>query len=176
MLNKDAILIELKRGSIYVDNAEKTALKNYVPVTLGSTLKIYSVPALNVTDSSPYEEITIPEEGYILKPGELYIGRINEYTKTYGFVPLLEGTEGLAALGMDVHITAGFGDNGFEGTWTLEITCSLPTIVKPGMFAGYLSYYPLIGEGDTLYRGKYFRQFDPETSRLSREYTRKREK
>lgn len=177
MLNNTGIETELKRGSIYVDGAENNISNNAVVVTLGDTLKVYDVPALDVTKPAPYEEFTIPESGLILKPGELYIGRTNEFTKTYGFVPILEGTEELAALGMDVHVTAGFGDNGFEGTWTLEIKCSLPTIVYPGMVVGYISYNPLIGEGGTLYRGKYFRQVDPTTSRLSDEYmARKRER
>ena len=33
------------------------------------------------------------EDGFILKPNELYIGRTREYTKTYGFVPLLAESE-----------------------------------------------------------------------------------
>lgn len=177
MLNSNGIEAELKRGSIYVDGMRSDVFENGVTVTLGDTLKVYDGPALDVTKSSPYEEFTIPESGLILKPGELYIGRTHEFTKTYGFVPILKGTEELAALGMDIHVTAGFGDNGFEGTWTLEIKCSLPTIVYPNMKVGYLTYDPLIGSADTLYRGKYFGQIDPTTSRLSSEYTtRKRVK
>ena len=35
--------------------------------------------------------ILIPDEGFILKPGKLYLGRTVEFTKTKKFVPMLEG-------------------------------------------------------------------------------------
>ncbi len=176
MLNREGIAEEIKRGSIYVDNAGDNIQENCIGVTLGKTIKYYDAPSLDVTQPAPFVEMEIPEEGLILKPNELYIGRTNEFTKTYGFVPLLQGTEELAALGMEVHITAGFGDNGFEGTWTLEIVCSFPTIIYPNMPIGYVSYNPLIGDSDTLYRGKYFGQVAPTTSRLSEEYTQVRKR
>lgn len=71
---------------------------------------------------------------------------------------------------MEIHVTAGFGDNGFEGTWTLEIVCTNPTKVYPGMPIGRVYYYPLIGDADIEYRGKYFGQVEPTASRLSQEY------
>lgn len=178
MLNDEAIKEEMKRGSIAIERADADIKQNYVAVTLADTLKVYSAPALDVTKATEATVINIPPEGLVLKPGELYIGATNEFTKTYGFVPMLEGLDELAALGVKAHITAGFGDNGFEGTWTLEIICSMPTIVYPGMLIGYTSYYPVVGDSDVLYRGKYFGQVDPTMSRLSDEYApvRKREK
>ncbi len=86
---------------------------------------------------------------------------------------MLAGKEELATLGMEIHITAGFGDNGFEGTWTLEIVCANPTIVFPGMDIGEIYYFPLIGDPEIEYRGKYFRQIEPTASRLSQEYEKK---
>ncbi len=170
MLSEEGINKELKRGSIVVDDSSKNLGDSFINVTLGNKLKVYSDPALNVSKSSVAREIIIPEEGLILKPNELYLGRTNELTKTYGFVPLLSGTEELAACGMEIHITAGFGDNGFEGTWTLEIVCANPTIVYPGMRIGKIQYFPLIGDPSIEYRGKYFKQIEPTESRLSEEY------
>ena len=82
----------------------------------------------------------------------------------------MAGTEELAAIGMEIHVTAGFGDNGFEGTWTLEIVCTNPTRVYPRMPIGRIYYYPLIGDDDIKYRGKYFEQVEPTASRLHQEY------
>lgn len=171
MLGKNGISKELKRGSIVVDDSNNNLGDGFISVTLGNKLKVYSDPALDVSTSSAGKEIIIPEEGLILKPNELYLGRTNEWTETYGFVPLLSGTEHLAASGMEIHITAGFGDNGFEGTWTLEIVCANPTIVYPGMYIGKIQYFPLIGDPSIEYRGKYFQQVEPTESRLSEEYT-----
>lgn len=171
MLNNKAIREEINRGSIYVDGAENKIGENYINVTLGNTIKVYDTPSLDVTKPSKTIEYEIPEEGFVLKPGELYIARTYEFTKTYGFVPMLNGDDNLAAIGMGIHITAGFGDNGFEGTWTLEIICSNPVRVYPNMPIGRLYYSPLIGCGENLYNGKYFGQVAPTESRLSEEYT-----
>ena len=170
MLSNDAIKDEITRKSIAVDNSLNNIEENFINVTLGNSIKVYDAPFLDVTEDTPTKEIIIPEDGLILKPNELYIGRTTEFTKTYGFVPVLTGKEELAAVGMEIHVTAGFGDNGFEGTWTLEIVCANPTIVYPGMPIGQIYYYPLIGNASIEYRGKYFRQIDPTSSRLYREY------
>ena len=170
MLNERALFEELKNGNIYVDNGAENVGENYINVTLGDILKVYVCDELDVKKASSTEEILIPETGYTLVPNKLYLGRTNEYTKTYNFVPLLSGLEELATIGMAIHITAGFGDNGFEGTWTLEIICANPTIVYPNMPIGRIYYYPLIGDATIEYRGKYFQQVEATESRLALEY------
>lgn len=172
MLNKNGIQGELNNG-IYVDNAVGNIGENYIFVTLGDSLKFYDTPVLDIKGQNDFKTINIPESGLLLEPNKLYLGRTNEYTKTYGFVPLLSGLKELATLGVEIHITAGFGDNGFEGTWTLEIICANPTIVYPNMLIGRIYYYPLIGDSSIEYRGKYFGQIDPTESRISSEYTKK---
>ncbi len=172
MLNKKGIQKEIDHN-IYVDNGSDNIGENYILVTLGDTLKIYDTPVLDIKSQNDFKIISIPESGILLEPNKLYLGRTNEYTKTYGFVPLLSGLNELATLGIEIHITAGFGDNGFEGTWTLEIICANPTIVYPNMPIGRLYYYPLIGDSSIEYKGKYLGQIDPTESRLSSEYTKK---
>ena len=174
MLNKCGLKKEINRN-IYVDNAEEKLGENYIFVTLGDILKVYDSPTLDVKNPSATKIIKIPENGLLLEPNKLYLGRTNEYTKTYGYVPLLSGLDELASLGMEIHITAGFGDNGFEGTWTLEIICANPTIVYPNMTIGRIYYYPLVGNPSIKYQGKYLRQIDPTESRISNEYVKKKE-
>lgn len=174
MLNHYAINKEMERGSIYVDGAKDKLCENFINVSLGNTIKIYNLPSLDVRNPRDTIEMPIPESGFVIMPRKLYIGATFEFTKTYGFVPELNESDELAVLGMKSHITAGFGDNGFEGTWTLEIEGAVPVTLYPNMFIGTLYYYPLIGDGDTLYRGKYFRQVEPTASRLSEEYGRSR--
>lgn len=174
MLNDSGIKEELKRGNIYVDNGENNVGKNYIDVTLNNSLKIYKNDILECDQKNETEEIIIGEEGYDLQPGKLYLGRINEYTKTYNFVPLLSGLPELATGGMEIHVTAGFGDNGFEGTWTLEIWCTNVTHIYPGMKIGRLYYVPLIGDNKIKYKGKYLGQVDTTASRLNTEYDNER--
>lgn len=176
MLNNNAIKEEVERESIYVDNSDENIGDNFIVLTLGDTLKIYDTPFLDVTKSSPTKEIHIKEEGITLKPGELYIGRTLQFTKTYGFVPMLGTFDEIAVLGMEIHVTAGFGDNGFNGTWTLEIVCANPTKVYPNMPIGLLYYHPIVGNCDILYNGKYFKQVEPTASKLSEEYCKRKVK
>ena len=175
MLNKNGIKEGLSQG-IYVDSSQDKIGENYITVTLSNMLKTYETPLLETTSPNPSQTILIPETGFILEPNKLYLGSTNEYTKTDGYVPVLSGLLELATLGMEIHITAGFGDNGFEGTWTLEIICSNPTIVYPNMEIGRVYYYPLIGDDKIKYHGKYFGQIDPTESRLAKEYVKRKEK
>ncbi len=172
MLNKNGIEKEINRN-IYVDNVTNKIGANYIFVTLGDNLKVYNTSLLDIKNKNEFKTIIIPSSGILLEPNKLYLGRTNEYTKTYGYVPLLSGLDELATLGMEIHITAGFGDNGFEGTWTLEIVCTNPTIVYPNMLIGKLYYYPLVGASSIRYQGKYFKQVDPTESKISSEYTKK---
>lgn len=168
MLGKKAIEEEIKRGSIYVANSDDKILENSIRVSLSDVLKQYT-ETLDVTKKSPTNTIIIPKEGLTINFGELYLGRTIEYTTTYGFVPILTGTDDLAASGLEAHITAGFGDNGFEGTWTLEIWCTNETILRTDMPIGEIIFLPVIGE-HKYYRGKYYGQVDTTASKLSNEY------
>lgn len=169
MLNKNGIKKEIGNG-IHVENAEENIGENYIFVTLGNQLKVYNTPVLDIKKPNDIKTIDIPESGLLLEPNQLYLGRTNEYTKTYGYVPLLSGLNELATLGIEIHITAGFGDNGFEGTWTLEIIVANPTIVYPNMPIGRIYYYPLIGDPSIEYHGKYLGQIEPTESKMNKEY------
>lgn len=114
-------------------------------------------------------DIEIPEDGYVLIPGILYLGETMEYTETYGFVPNIDGRSTTGRLGIEVHRTAGFGDNGFKGKWTLEITVTHPVIVYPGMEIGQLYYETINGDCSMMYDGKYQNQQGVEAAKVDRE-------
>lgn len=90
----------------------------------------------------------IPEEGFILEPGKLYLGRTMEYTKTDKFVPMLEGRSSIGRLGISIHSTAGFGDIGFCGYWTLEISCVQPVRIYPGVEICQIYYHTIASDCD----------------------------
>ena len=91
----------------------------------------------------PYTIETIPAVGKLLSPGKLYLARTMERTQTNGFVPMLEGRSSVGRLGLSIHATAGFGDNGFDGYWTLEMSCVQPVIIYPGVEIGQLYYHTI---------------------------------
>ena len=101
--------------------------------------------------------IEIPKHGLVLEPNILYLGSTNEHTETYNLVPKIDGRSSIGRLGISVHITAGFGDIGFKGKWTLEISVVQPVIIYPNMEICQISYY--IPYGDiTEYNGRYQNQ------------------
>ena len=60
--------------------------------------------------------------------------------------PFLEGKSSTGRLGIDIHATAGKGDVGFCGNWTLEISVKQPVRIYKGMPIGQLIYFPVDGE------------------------------
>jgi len=118
--------------------------------------------------------IIIPEDGFVLEPGELYLGCTIEYTESHGLVPMINGRSSLARLGISIHQTGGFGDIGFCGNWTLEITCIRPVRIYAGMEFAQLCWFRPDGEVEKVYEGKYqnSRSDDPVGSRISNEFER----
>lgn len=125
---------------------------------------------LDMTKDNPAQRILIPDEGLVLYPGNLYLGRSVEYTGTAKYVPMLEGRSSVGRLGISIHATAGFGDVGFFGYWTLEISCVQPVRIYPGVDICQI-YYHTMTEGDTLYsNGKYSDNIDIQTSKLWQDF------
>jgi dCTP deaminase len=114
-------------------------------------------------------ELIIPETGMVLYPGIHYLGSTNERTIVNGFVPKIDGRSSIGRLGLSVHITAGFGDNGFDGTWTLEITVEEPLKIYPNEEICQISFETACGDSNNpanIYRGRYYQQEGPTASRM----------
>jgi dCTP deaminase len=137
---------EMRRGSIVVRPFRPECLgTNSYDVHLGPYLAVYTDGALDAATENRVEEFRIPKEGVVLVPGQLYLGVTEEYTETHGFVPFLEGKSSLGRLGIDIHSTAGKGDEGFCNYWTLEMSVKLPVRVYAGMPVGQLIYFEISG-------------------------------
>jgi len=134
---------------------EKQLNPNSYNVTLHNELLIYESLTLNMKKPEKTRKIIIPETGLRLNPGELYLGRTVEYTETKNLIPMIEGRSSIGRLGIFVHATAGFGDVGFKGYWTLEISCVKPVIIYPFVEIAQLFYHTIFGEYDEYSNGKY---------------------
>lgn len=143
---------------------------NSYNLKLGNKLLVYTEDELDMKKDNPTKEIIIPEEGYVLQPGVLYLGKTEEWTLTRDYVPCLDGRSSVARLGIVVHICAGFGDIGFGGHWTLEITVSKPIRVYAGVEICQIYFHEAKGE-KMLYEGKYQYTYDVMPSRLYKEFT-----
>lgn len=148
MLTDGDILKHRKQGYIEITpwNDDRLGSNSY-DLTLSKHLKVYRDDTLDCKRDNPVISFTIPDHGYHLKAGELYLGSTVEYTKTHeSLVPQLEGKSSIARLGICIHLTAGFGDCGFQGHWTLEITCVKPVIIYAGMPIAQIYYFMTLGQ------------------------------
>ncbi|MBQ2713884.1 MAG: dCTP deaminase [Clostridia bacterium] len=170
MLTKSAIMEEMRKGNIIIQPFNQKQLNpNSYNVTLNERLERYTCDVLDAYKENPTEEIIIPKEGYVLEPNVLYLARTNEYTETYNLVPGIDGRSSIGRLGIEIHRTAGFGDVGFRGTWTLEITAVMKVRVYPNMQIGQLYYEEITGE-PTNYEGRYQDQIDATPCRLYKDF------
>lgn len=128
---------------------------NSYNLKLASELLVYSSDTLDMKKNNPVEHLTIPPEGLLLEANRLYLGRTEEYTKTEGYVPMLEGRSSIGRLGLFVHVTAGFGDVGFAGYWTLEMYCIHPIRIYSGVEICQIYYHSIEGAYVTYSSGKY---------------------
>ena len=120
------------------------------------------------------ENILIPEDGLLLKPGKLYLGRTKEHTKTNNLVPMLEGRSSIGRLGMFVHITAGFGDVGFEGFWTLEIFVVQPLRIYPNVEICQIYFHKIEGDFENYKSDKYQANKEIQPSYLYKDFINKK--
>ena len=128
---------------------------NSYDLTLHNELLVYEEVVLDIKTPNRYRRIEIPDCGLVLSPNQVYLGRTVEYTETRNLVPMIEGRSSLGRLGLFVHITAGFGDVGFAGYWTLEIFCIQPVRIYPDVEICQIYYHSIQGDYDPYRNGKY---------------------
>ncbi|HLF18355.1 MAG TPA: dCTP deaminase [Candidatus Omnitrophota bacterium] len=132
---------------IYIDPFnEKQLNTNSYNLRLHNEVLIYDEDVLDMKKPNRAHMITIPDEGLLLETGKLYLGRTVEYTRTHTTVPMLEGRSSIGRLGLFVHVTAGFGDVGFCGYWTLEMFCVKPIRIYPGVEICQIFYHTIEGD------------------------------
>ena len=99
-------------------------------------------------------------------PNILYLGRTVERCKSDKFIPMINGRSSGGRLGLSIHVCAGFGDIGFNGTWTLEITVVQPLKIYPYEEVAQVCYFTPYGNTEKLYRGRYYNQEEATPSRF----------
>jgi dCTP deaminase len=127
----------------------------------------YTDDVLDAAKESAIDRYTIGPEGLLLEPGRLYIMSTIESTGTRCYVPGIEGRSSVGRLGISVHATAGFGDVGFDGTWTLEVSVVKPVWVYPKMRICQVYFmHCTVDPLEDLYVGKYLNQTLPRPTRI----------
>ena len=160
-------------GDIKIEPFNPAALNpNSCNLRLNNELLVYDADILDMKIENPVKAVVIPDDGLLILPGKLYLGRTLEYTETDNFVPMLEGRSSVGRLGLFVHVTAGFGDVGFKGYWTLEIHCIQPIRIYPFIEICQIYYHNIQGEYDKYISGKYQNNTGIQPSMLYKDFQR----
>lgn len=168
MLTGPEIERQVALGRIVIDPWSNANVgPNSVDVHLHPEIAVYAVFLLDAKVNNPVARFAIPATGYVLRPGRLYLARTVERTYTPFHVPQISGRSSIGRLGIRIHATAGFGDVGFDGTWTLEIDVVYPVRVYPGLRIAQVYFSEPVGEL-RQYAGSYQGQVNATPSRMHR--------
>ena len=163
--NEIHLQVAAGRSTILPFSLENVGPNSY-DVHLSDELAYYTEAVLDPRKDNDYRVIKIPPEGLVLEPGRVYLGKTVEYTESPYHIPMYEGRSSLGRLGVFSHVSAGFGDIGFRGNWTLELSVVQPVRIYPGMRIGQLYWHNPDGEILIRYDGKYQGQTNATPSRL----------
>ena len=151
ILTKDDIIKAIENGDIVIDplnldkiqvNSVDLHLSRYI-ITLEGKHEDYMDNPYGIIDVRFPPDLTYKEigaDGLILWPNRVYLGSTIERTITNKHVPIMHGKSSIGRLGLSVH-DAGFGDIGFKGHWTLELSVKQPVRIYAGIPICQLSFH-----------------------------------
>ena len=156
--------------NIVIDPFDPARLNpNSYNLALHDELMLYEEVVLDMRRPNRVRRIAIPPEGIVLHPNLLYLGRTVERTETRNLVPMIEGRSSIGRLGLFVHVTAGFGDVGFCGYWTLEMFAVQPVRIYAGVAICQIFYHDIRGSFTEYASDKYQHNTDIQPSLLFKE-------
>lgn len=118
----------------------------------GMTLEpAYGNPVLDVQRAARTEAWRFDHRGFVLKPRIGYLMHTRESVWTERYNPILDGKSSIGRLFIQVHATAGYGDPGFSGQYTLEVIVQHPVRVYPGMRIAQIRFHQLHGRPTKFY-------------------------
>ncbi|WP_328689991.1 deoxycytidine deaminase [Streptomyces phaeochromogenes] len=141
-----AIQEAVEAGQITIDPFSPELLNpNSYNYRLGRTLKQVTSDPADPTQPAQTAAIELPDDGYVLRPGVVYLGATVETLGSAEFVTSLIGRSSVGRLGMFLQISADLGQLGPAHRWTLEIKVVQPLKVYPQMRIGQVSFWTPAG-------------------------------
>lgn len=154
---------EVDDGGIVIEPFDRECLNPVsVDLHLGEEVAVYDIGAyshhglakpllenegvLDAKKQNQTQYFKIAKDGMVLRPNTLYLMHTVERVHTKCFVPVLDGKSSIGRLGIKVHETAGYGDPGFDGQYTLEVTCVHPVRIYAGMRFCQIRFHTMVGE------------------------------
>src|SRR6187455_944916 len=169
ILSGEEIRRQLGKNIVIDPYREDNLNPNSYNLTLHNELLVYEEVVLDMRHSNRTRRIEIPEDGLVLSPNQLYLARTAERTTTHNLVPQIEGRSSIGRLGLFVHVTAGFGDVGFSGYWTLEMFAVHQVKIYPFVPICQIIYHQIAGEITEYSSNKYQNNQDIQPSMIYKE-------
>lgn len=167
ILTGNEIARQIRMGNIKIDPFDEKRLNpNSYNLRIAPEMKVYDTNTLDMKKNNKIKTIQIPEFGFTLRAHKLYLAHTVETTWTDKFIPRIEGRSSIGRLGMITHASAGLGDIGFNGTWTLHIIPTIDVKIYPYEEIAQLIFYTAVGDTSIMYDGHYQNQTDATASRM----------
>jgi len=155
----DASLAKLQENELVIAPIGEDAIQpSSIDVRLGDNLRIFHEGGDGIIDPTRRQDLTvakrIPEQGFIMEPGEFVLGETVESVRVPAdYAVQFTGKSSLGRLGLQVHMTAGHIDPGFEGIITLEIhnVTAKPWRLYRDMWIGQLLFFKLDSPAERPY-------------------------
>ena len=144
ILTGSAIQEAVKCGDIVISDFDNSQVNpNSYNYHLGPILKVFD--HFNGEKAIFRQEI-IPETGYLLKPGQMYLGNTKEIIGSRKYAMSLIGRSSIGRLGLFLQVSANLGHTTSEHQWTLELVAAKPILLYAGMRIGQVSFWTNLGE------------------------------
>jgi len=128
-----------------------------IDVTLGDIVTVLQPRGnafLDPRDPDSFTAVQFNVDGLVVHPGSFMLGSVRERFDTRNsfmftgypvyVTQLYDGRSTVGRLGIQSHMTAGYGDYGFHGYFTLEIAVQMSVKLYAGMRIGQVSFVPLL--------------------------------
>lgn len=164
ILSGPEIQHQVESGAIQIEPFHRHRLgPNSLDVCLGDELLVMYDEVFDLTKAPQFiKRLRIPPEGFVLQPGLGYLGHIIETVRGDGYVPFVDGRSSVGRAFLQVHQTAGRGDDGWgPAQFTLELMATYrPVRVYAGLPIAQVYFFKLDGKRKP-YSGRYALQTGP---------------
>ncbi|MDD3607191.1 MAG: deoxycytidine deaminase [Candidatus Moranbacteria bacterium] len=152
ILTGKKIIEEVRAGNIFIYPFDENQINpNSYNYRLGKTLKIFDYFD---GEKSVFKEIEIPEDGFVLELGKMYLGHTKEVIGSSKYAMSLIGRSSMGRLGLFLQVSANLGHTTSKHKWTLELVAAKAIRLYPGMKIGQVSFWKNFGDVEK-YSGKY---------------------
>lgn len=170
ILTGNEIRKQVESGRIHLHPFEEGLINpNSYNYRLGDTLLELEDAVIDPAKEPSYRKRTIGSEGFVLKPGRLYLASTLEEIGSDYYVTTLIGRSSVGRLGLFLQITADLGHVGAKHAWTLELKVVQPLRVYKGMRIGQVSFWRVSGRQEHRYSDGYSSFSQPKGSKIYKE-------